>query len=128
MADKGLRVALFGRFYNKGKDKKTIQAQKEKLRAEAKKRNYVVIDEFWEENSFLDASLDERPELKRFLKSVWNNELNIEGLFLPKFSDLGGINRKEQVTITMCFEQNDITIITYDEIYYPEVWISGLSL
>ena len=128
MADKGLRVALFGRFFNEGEDKKTIQAQKEKLREEAKKRNYVVVDEFWEENSFIEASLDERPEFKRFLTSVWNNELIIEGLFLPKISDLGGINRKENVTITMFFEQNNMTIITYDEIYSPEFWISGLSL
>jgi len=128
MADKKLRVALLGRFYTGGEEKETIPAQKEKLRAEAKKRSYVVIDEFWEDDVSPDASLDDRPEFKRFLTSVWNNELNIEGLFVPEISDLGGANRKERVTIMMCFEENNIDIITYDEIYSPEFWISGLSL
>lgn len=125
MVEKRLRVALFGRFCSEGSE--SIMAQKEALRKEAKRRNYVIVDEFWEEDSSDDASLDERLEMKRFMQSVWANELQIDGLFLPDITSLGWNSRREHVTLTMLFELNDIILITFDETYDPNDWIVGLS-
>ena len=125
MSEKRLRVALFGRFYSK-KDE-SIQSQKEKLREAAKSRNYVIIDEFWEENIPINTPMDERTEMKRFIKSVWMDELDIDGLFLTELSNLGWDNRKDHITLTTLFEHNEIAIITLDEIYNPNDWLAGLS-
>ena len=125
MVEKRLRVALFGRFFSE--DAETIEAQKEELRREAKRRNYLIVEEFWEEDSSIDASLDERFEIKRFIQSVWTNELNIDGLFLPDIASLGWNSRKEHVTLTMLFELNDIVLITPDATYDPNEWMAGLS-
>ena len=125
MVEKRLRVALFGRFSSD--DTESIETQKEKLRGEAKRRNYLIVDEFWEEDSSIDASLDERLEMKRFIQSVWTNELNIDGLFLPDIASLGWNSRREHVTLTMLFELNDIVLITPDATYDPNEWMAGLS-
>ncbi len=125
MVEKRLRVALFGRFCSE--DTESIETQKEKLRGEAKRRNYLIVDEFWEEDSSIDTSLDERPEMNRFIQSVWANELNIDGLFLPDIASLGWNSRRDHVTLTMLFELNDIVLITLDEIYDPNDWMAGLS-
>ena len=125
MVEKGLRVALFGRFCSE--DTESIEAQKDKLREEAKRRNYTIVDEFWEEDLPIDASLDDRFAMKRFIHSVWADELNIDGLFLPDIASLGWNSRREHVTLTMLFEHNDITLITLDEIYDPNDWMAGLS-
>lgn len=125
MVEKGLRVALFGRFCSE--DAESIEAQKGKLREEAKRRNYMIVDEFWEEGLPIDASLDDRFAMKRFIHSVWADELNIDGLFLPDIASLGWNSRREHVTLTMLFELNDITLITFDEIYDPNDWMAGLS-
>jgi len=127
MSKKRLRVALFGRSCTEVSDGETIKLQKNKLREEAGKRNYVIIDEFWEENISVNTPLDERPEMQRFIKSVWANELAIDGLFMPDIADLGWTNRKEHVILTMLFELNDIAIITFDDVYNPDEWIAGLS-
>ena len=94
---------------------------------EAKRRNYLIVDEFWEEDSAGDTSLDERFEMKRFIQSVWANELNIDGLFLPDIASLGWSSRREHVTLTMLFELNDIVLITPDATYDPNEWMAGLS-
>jgi hypothetical protein len=125
MVEKRLRGALFGRFFSE--DAETIEAQKEELRREAKRRNYLIVEEFWEENSTINASLDERFEIKRFMQSVWANELNIDGLFLPDIASLGWNSRKEHVTLTMLFELNDIVLITPHATYDPNEWMAGLS-
>ena len=125
MVEKTLRVALFGRFCSE--DTESIEAQKEELRAEAKRRNYVIVDEFWEEDCSIDTSLGERLEMKRFIQSVWANELNIDGLFLSDIASLGWNSRREQVTLTMLFELNDIVLITPDATYDPNDWMAGLS-
>ena len=126
MAEKRLRVALFGRFCAEGID--SIETQKEALRGEARRRNYIIVDEFWEGHAASDASLDERLEMKRFMQSVWANELNIDGLFLPDIASLGWNSRREHVTLTMLFELNDIALITPDATYDPNEWIAGLTL
>jgi len=125
MVEKKLRVALFGRFCSE--DTKSIEAQKETLRGEAKRRNYLIVDEFWEEDSSIDTSLDERLEMKRFIQSVWANGLNIDGLFLSDIASLGWNSRRDHVSLTMLFELNDIVLITLDEIYDPNEWMAGLS-
>jgi DNA invertase Pin-like site-specific DNA recombinase len=125
MVEKRLRVALSGRFCSE--DAGSNEAQKEELRKEARRRNYIIVDEFWEEDSSLDASLEERPEMKRFIQSVWANDLNIDALFLHDITSLGWTSRREQVTLTMLFELNDIVLITLDEIYDPNDWMAGLS-
>jgi DNA invertase Pin-like site-specific DNA recombinase len=125
MDQKRLRVALFGRFYSEGGD--PIESQKDKLRQEAKKRDYEVVDEFWEEDLPFDLTLEERPEMKRFITSVWTNALNIDGLFLPDYENLSVISRKEHVTLMVLFEQNDVAVITIDAIYRPDDWMVGLS-
>ncbi len=126
MDQKKLRVALFGRFYPKGGGE-SIESQKNKLRHEAKKRDYEIVDEFWEENLSLDLALEDRPEMKRFITSVWTNALNIDGLFLPDYENLSVISRKEHVTFMVLFEQNDIAVITMDAIYRPDDWMVALS-
>ena len=78
MEEKRLRVALFGCFCSEGGE--SIEDQKERLRKEARKRNYVVVGEFWEADLPADTSLEERPEIKRLLQAVWANELTIDGL------------------------------------------------
>ena len=55
MDQKRLRVALFGRFYSEGGE--SIESQKDKLRQEAKKRDYEVVDEFWEDDLSFDLTL-----------------------------------------------------------------------
>jgi DNA invertase Pin-like site-specific DNA recombinase len=125
MDQKRLRVALFGRFYSEGGE--SIESQKDKLRQEAKKRDYEVVDEFWEDDLSFDLTLEERPEMKRFITSVWTNALNIDGLFLPDYENLSVISRKEHVTLMVLFEQNDVAVITIDEIYRPDDWMVGLS-
>jgi hypothetical protein len=126
MDQKRLRVALFGRFYSEG-GCESIQSQKDKLRQEAKNRNYEVVDEFWEEDLPLDFALEERPEMKRFITAVWTDALNIDGLFLPDYENLSVISRKEHLTLMILFEQNDIAVITWDAIYRPDDWMVGLS-
>ena len=126
MDQKKLRVALFGRFYSEGGGE-SIESQKDKLRQEAKKRDYEVVDEFWEDDFSFDLTLEERPEMKRFITSVWTNALNIDGLFLPDYENLSVISRKEHVTLMVLFEQNDVAVITIDAIYRPDDWMVGLS-
>ena len=65
--------------------------------------------------------------MKRFITSVWTNALNIDGLFLPDYENLSVISRKEHVTLMVLFEQNDVAVITIDEIYRPDDWMVGLS-
>jgi DNA invertase Pin-like site-specific DNA recombinase len=125
MDQKKLRVALFGRFYSESCE--SIESQKDKLRQEAKNRNYEVVDEFWEDDLSLDLTLEERPEMKRFITSVWTNVLKIDGLFLPDYENLSVISRREHVTLMVLFEQNDIAVITIDTIYRPDDWMVALS-
>lgn len=125
MAERRLRVALFDRFC--AENPEAMEAQKEKLRGEAERRNYLIVDEFWEESVSPDASLEERLEMKRLIQSVWANELNIDGLFLPDIASLGWNSRREQVTLTMLFELNNILLITPDATYDPNEWVAGLS-
>lgn len=127
MGYKRLRVALFGRFCPEKAECESIEDRKEKLRDEAKRRDYLIVDEFWEENVPLDTPLNERPVMKRLITAIWNNELNIDGLFITEISELGWTNRKEQVVLTVLFEQNNIAIITWDEFYHPDDWMAGLS-
>ena len=125
MDQKKLKVVLFGRFYSEGGE--SIQSQKDRFRQEAKNRNYEVVDEFWEEDLPLDLTLEERPELKRFMTSVWSKALDIDGLFLTDYENLSVASRREHVTLMILFEQNDITVITWDAIYRPEDWMVALS-
>ena len=126
MDQKKLRVALFGRFYCEGCGE-SIESQKDRLRQEAKNRNYEVVDEFWEEDLPLDLTVEERPELKRFMTSVWSKALDIDGIFLTDYENLSVTSRREHVTLMVLFEQNDITVITLDAIYRPEDWMVALS-
>ncbi len=128
MADsKRVRVALFGRFCKGECDPDFIQANKGKLRAEAEKRAYEVVDEFWEEDIAPDTPLDERDEVLRLMRLVWAQELDLDGIFLAKLSDLGWIGRREHVTFTTFFEQNNIAIITYEQTYHPDDWVVAFS-
>ena len=126
MDQKKLRVALFGRFHCEGCGE-SIESQKNRLRQEAKNRNYEVVDEFWEEDLPLDLTVEERPELKRFMTSVWSKALDIDGIFLTDYENLSVTSRREHVTLMVLFEQNDITVITLDAIYRPEDWMVALS-
>ena len=125
MEEKKTRVALFGRFYSEGGE--SIQSQKDKLRQEAKNRNYEIVDEFWEEELPFQSPLEERSEMKRFITSVWTNALDIDGLFLTDYENLSLVSRKEHVTLMVFFEQNNIAVITLNEIYNPNDWMAGLS-
>ena len=125
MEEKRLRVALFGGFYSEGGE--SIESQKERLREEARRRNYVIVDEFWEEDLPADTSFEERPEIKRLLQSVWTNELDIDGLFLPDLDNLRLSARKEHMSLMVMFEQNDIALITWEATYNPEDWLAGFS-
>ena len=50
MADsQRVRVALFGRFCKGDCDPEAVRTRKDNLRKEAQKRNYDVVEEFWEE-------------------------------------------------------------------------------
>ena len=125
MEQKRLRIALFGRFYSEGGE--FIQSQKDKLREEAKNRNYEIVDEFWEEDLAFNTSLEDRPEMKRLITSVWTDALNIDGIFLPDLEHLSITSRKEHVTLMVLFEQNNIALITINETYNPDDWMAGLS-
>ena len=128
MADaKRFRVALLGRFCKGNCEPDAVQAQKDKLRAEAQRRDYEVVDEFWEEGVAPDASLDERDEMVRLMRAVWSRELVVDGIFFAELSDLGWNSRREQVTMTMFFEQNDLAIITYETTYHPDDWAVAYS-
>jgi hypothetical protein len=127
MGEKRLRVALFGRFCPESNAGKSVEHLKETLRDEAKRRNYIVAEEFWEEDVPLDAALEDRPVMKRLIASIWNNELNIDGVFITELSELGWTSRKEHVVFTMLFEQNNIAIITLHECYHPDDWLAAYS-
>ena len=85
------------------------------------------MDEFWEEDLPFDLALEERPEMKRLITSVWTNALDIDGLFLSTYENLSVTSRKEHLTLVVLFEQNDIAVITMDAIYRPDDWMTVLS-
>jgi len=125
METKKLRVAIFSRLYSK--DNLPIPRQKERLREEVWSRGYEIVAEFWEEDLPPDLPLEERRELKRFMTAVWNNALNIDGVFIIDFENLSLISRKEYLNLMIFFEQNDIMVITREGIYCPDEWMAGLS-
>ena len=128
MADsQKIRVALFGRFCKGDCEPDSVQDRKDKLRKEAKKRNYEVVDEFWEEGLALEATLDEREEVQEMMRLVWQEELDIDGVFMAELADLGWHGRREHVTFTTFFETNDVAIITYETTYDPDDWAIALS-
>jgi hypothetical protein len=127
MPERRLRVALFGRFSPESSDREPAGQIKAQLRDEARKRDYVVVEEFWEDDVSLDAPLEDRPVMKRLIASIWNDELNIDGVFMPELTELGWTSRKEQVVFTMLFEQNNIAIITFHEFYHPDDWLAAYS-
>lgn len=126
MSEQCLRVALFGRV-NSGKQE-SISSQKERLRQEARKRDYVIVDEFWEEDLPDDVTIDERDELKRFMNAVWMGEMHIDGVFLEDLASFGWESRTLHVSLMMLFERHDIAIITFEETFYPLDWMVGLTL
>jgi DNA invertase Pin-like site-specific DNA recombinase len=126
MPEPNLRVALLGQVNSLRPE--AISSQKERLREEARKRNYVIVDEFWEEDLPEDASVDERDELKRFMNAVWMDELHIDGIFLEDLASLGWESRTLHVSLMMLFERHDIAIITREQTYYPQDWLVGLTL
>lgn len=126
MSEQGLRVALFGKVDSRKQE--PVSTQKERLRQEALKRNYVIVDEFWEEDLPEDATIDERYELKRFMKDIWMDVLHIDGVFLESLATLGWETRTLHVSLLMLFERHDIAIITFEETYCPQDWLVGLSL
>ena len=97
------------------------------MREEAKKRNYEIVGEFWEEGVAEDVPLDEREEMQRLLRLVWKEELIMDGVFLAELSELGWSSRREHVTFTTLFELNDLSIITYDQTYRPDDWAVACS-
>jgi hypothetical protein len=124
---KRFRVALFGRFCEGKCEPGFIQTQKDKLREEAKKRDYEIVGEFWEEGVAEDVPLDEREEMQRLMRLVWEEELIIDGVFLAELSGLGWNSRREHVTFTTFFELNDLSIITYEQTYRPDDWAVACS-
>ncbi|MBN2467960.1 MAG: recombinase family protein [Deltaproteobacteria bacterium] len=128
MSEKKVRVALLGRLYDEDDAGESIESQKEILRTAAKNKNCLIVDEFWEENVSPDCPLEDRTAIRRLLTSVWNNELIIDGVFMARLTDLGWTNRKEHLTLITFFEQNNLSIVTFDETYDPDVWIGGCSL
>jgi DNA invertase Pin-like site-specific DNA recombinase len=126
MPEPNLRVALLGQVNSLRPE--AISSQKERLREEARKRNYVIVDEFWEEDLPEDALVDERDELKRFMNAVWMDELHIDGIFLEDLASLGWESRTLHVSLMMLFERHDIAIITREQTYYPQDWLVGLTL
>lgn len=126
MTEQGLRVALFGKVDSRKQE--SVSSQKERLRQEAQKRNYVIVDEFWEENLPDEATIDERDELKRFMNAVWMDTLHIDGVFLEDLASFGWESRTLHVSLMMLFERHDIAIITFEETYYPQDWLVGLTL
>ena len=129
MADsQRVRVALFGRFCKGDCDPEAVRTRKDNLRKEAQKRNYDVIEEFWEEGLGPETTLDEREEVQRLMQLVWNEELDLDGVFMSDLSELGWNGRREHVTFTTFFESNDVAIITYNTTYSPDDWAVRFSL
>ena len=122
------RVVLFGRFCKGDCETEAVLTRKSKLREEAEKRDYYVVAEFWEEGLAADATLDEREEVQRLMQLVWQEKLDLDGVFMAELSELGWNGRREHVTFTTFFESNDVAIITYDTIYNPGDWAVTFSL
>ena len=122
-----IRVALYGRFCKGECDPGDVQDRKDKLRREAKKRNYEIVGEFWEEGLAQEAPLHEREEVQEMMRLVWQEELDVDGVFMAELADLGWHGRREHVTFTTFFESNDVAIITFETTYDPDDWAIAFS-
>ena len=62
------------------------------------------------------------------MRAIWTQELRADAVFVADLTEFGWEDRHAQNTLLVFFEQNNVSIITYETIYDPEEWMTGYGL